>query len=336
MDSETMSQIMELFTQLRQENSQLRHQMDTLQHNHTLTSSKPLASPKFSLPEKFDGSRKRLRAFVNQVRLIIRMQADRYPDDVHQVGLLGSLLTGPAANWFAPLIETNSPLLANFENFLENLEATFGDTDRVRSAEGKLKALRQGGHPASQYASEFRLIAGDTNWNDDALMAQFRLGLHDDVKDLLLTMEDPHTLQQLITIAVKCDNRLFERRMERQGRLRASDRLPAPPTSSFHSVNTHKPTYSRPPPPPTLPPGDPMQVDSTKVKHLTPGEKARRRQQNLCLYCGKPGHFAPNCPEKSRIPFNRPSHKAYSGQTSLQTSISSSSSPQENSLTHLQ
>jgi len=302
--------------------------MDALQHHPTPVSSRPLPTPKISLPDKFDGSRKKLRAFINQVRLVIRMQPDRYPDDEHQVGLLGSLLTGPASNWFAPLLERNSPLLADFEAFVAELEATFGDTDRVRSAEGKLRTLRQGSHPASQYASEFRLIAGDTNWNDDALMAQFRMGLNDDVKDLLLTIEDAQNLQQLITHAVRCDNRLFERRMERRGKPKIDSS-----TTSFGL--SHPTTMSKHPPQQTKVPDDPMEVDSAKIRHLAPAEKQRRRQEHLCLYCGKPNHIVSNCPEKSRTPRTQPTYKAYRGQTPSQTTTTESSH-QGNSQAHFQ
>jgi hypothetical protein len=54
-----------------------------------------------------------------------------------------------------------------------------------------------------------------------ALIDQFRQGLHNDVKDLLLRFnEDPKSLPEAISQAVRCDNRLFERRSERQQTLR--------------------------------------------------------------------------------------------------------------------
>ena len=46
---------------------------------------------------------------------------------------------------------------------------------------------------------------------------QFRYGLRNDVKDLLLTFpEEPKSLIEAIGRAVRCDNRLFERRSEHQ------------------------------------------------------------------------------------------------------------------------
>ena len=42
---------------------------------------------------------------------------------------VGSLLSGITLSWFAPLLETNSPLLHNLEEFVEEFKACFGDTD---------------------------------------------------------------------------------------------------------------------------------------------------------------------------------------------------------------
>ena len=92
-----------------------------------------LKEPKISLPAKFDGSRAHFRGFINQVRLVIQMHPMRYPADSSQVGLVGTLLTGTALSLFAPLLEANSPLLNNFEEFIKEFKACFGDTDSVRT-----------------------------------------------------------------------------------------------------------------------------------------------------------------------------------------------------------
>ena len=44
-------------------------------------------------------------------------------------------------------------------------------------------------------AADFRLLATDLPWDDQALMEQFRYGLHNDVKDLFLTF--PKELKSL-------------------------------------------------------------------------------------------------------------------------------------------
>jgi hypothetical protein len=148
-----------------------------------------------------------------------RLQPHHYPTDFSQVGLVGTLLSGPAQAWFALLVKTASPLLENFSEFLVDLEAMFGETDRRRTALTKLYSL-QHSRPTSVYTSEFRQLACNVNWDDRALCDQFRRGLCNDVKNLLLKFPEPTSLSQVISQAVRCDNLLFESRLEECGTLR--------------------------------------------------------------------------------------------------------------------
>jgi hypothetical protein len=108
---------------------------------------------------------------------------------------VGTLLTGTALSWFAPFLETNSPLLKTFEEFIKQFKDFFGDTDSVRTTIHKIRTLQQGDQPASTYAANFCLITSDIPWEEQALMKQFRWGLRGNVKDLLLTFpEDPKSL----------------------------------------------------------------------------------------------------------------------------------------------
>ena len=257
--------------------------------------------PKIGLPTKFDGTRSQFRGFLNQVRLVIQMHPSRYPTDASRVGLVGTLLSGTALAWFAPLLEKNSPMLNNFEEFMSEFKSCFGDTDSVRTAINKIRRLRQGERPASAYAADFRLLASDIPWDDQALMEQFRFGLRNDVKDLLLTFpEEPKSLTEAISRAVRCDNRLFERRSERQFQMPRTRSEPtyasivAKPFSreSFSTSPTNTPT--------------PMEIDTTRRRGpLSEEEKQRRRAHRLCLYCGGPGHIAVNCPNRPKRQVNQ-------------------------------
>lgn len=59
-----------------------------------------------------------------------------------------------------------------------------------------------------------------------------------------------------------------------------SHTTPAPPTSTFNTP-------------------EPMQLGVLRPS-LTQEERQRRRMNNLCLYCGEPGHYVRNCPLKLR------------------------------------
>ena len=281
--NQQLQQLAQLCQQLQQDNQELRERLTS--NEAASSSGKKWSEPKICLPEKFDGTRSKLRGFLNQIRLVIQLHSHRYPTDREQVGLVGSLLSGSALSWFAPLLEKQAPELQDFASFTAELEACFGDTDRQRTAVNRLSNLRQGSRPASAYASEFRQIAVDTTWDDIALRDCFRRGLREDVKDMLLSMVDPQSLAEAIKFAVRCDNRLFERRQERRNQ--SVSQVP------------HSSVATAVPAPPSRPEGPvPMQIDRVVRGPLSEAEKQRRRGANLCLYCGGPGHIARGCPVK--------------------------------------
>ncbi len=93
----------------------------------------------------------------------------------------------------------SSPLLQDFNAFMAEFEAVFGDSDKARTSANKLRRLQQGTCSAIVYASEFRQLACDVNWGEAALIDQFRCGLRDDVQNLLLTLADPSSFSEAIT-----------------------------------------------------------------------------------------------------------------------------------------
>ena len=82
------------------------------------------------------------------------------------MGLVGTLLSGTTLVEFAPLLEKESPLLNNFEEFISEFKACFGDTDSVIMAINKIQRLCQEDHSALAYAIDFRLLATDIPWDD--------------------------------------------------------------------------------------------------------------------------------------------------------------------------
>ena len=253
----------------------------SLQHQVPTTSNNEAKEPQVSLPEKFDGTRSKFWGFVNQVRLITILQPQRYPTDATRVGLVGTLLTGQALSWFAPMFEKNAAIFSNFEAFLGAFSEAFGEHDKIRSATTKIRSLHQGTRLASNYASEFRQLACDINWDELALICQFYSSLQNGVKDFLLTLHDSLTLDEAINQAMKCNYRLFERRQDK--RIWTTPHEPSEYSASSTSAHAIKYTEA-----------EAMQIDTTRFKPLMEEEKKRRREENLCLYCDQPGHRASN------------------------------------------
>ncbi|CAG8777446.1 5533_t:CDS:2 [Cetraspora pellucida] len=165
-----LQQIQQKNQLLRQENIDFHNELDQIQSQEgTYTHPR---EPKVSLPDKFDRTCSKFRGFLNQIRLVIRLQPSRYPDDRTQVGLLGSLLTGSALAWFTPLLEQQSSLLDDFNSFVEEFEATFENLEKVRTAANRIRKLTQRSKLALSYTSEFCQISSNLNWGEAALIDQ--------------------------------------------------------------------------------------------------------------------------------------------------------------------
>ena len=157
------------------------------------------------------------------------------------------------------------------------MRARFDDPNKQVTAARQLESLRQGRRPVATYANDVRLLVCDACWDDVAARHQFRKGLNDDVKDLLLTCAVSSNLDDLM--AIKCGDRLFEREQERRGR----DRFSTHAQPNMNPERTH---------------GDSMIIDavrSTLRKPLDNDERARRVQHNLCMYCGEADHHVQHC-----------------------------------------
>lgn len=107
-------------------------------------------------------------------------------------------------------------------------------------------SLRQGSSSVSAYSIDFRILATECGWDDKALQGIFYRGLSDEVKDELAARDGTTSLEELISLAIRLDNRLRERHRERAVRSRSNvsisqprnpslPELPAPPLKSTTS-----------------------------------------------------------------------------------------------------
>lgn len=148
----------------------------------------------------------------------------------------------------------------------------------------RLWSLKQGNRPVSDLAIDFRILAAESGWNRPALKAAFLQALNENLKDELATRDEPHSLDDLIFLAIKLDARLRERPKTR-------DNAPS------RSAPVHLQSIPDPVPDPSFIPTssdpEPMQIGSTR---LTPAERNRRIRTRVCLYCGEKGHFIAACP----------------------------------------
>ena len=269
--------------------------------------------PKVPMPERFSGERSKYRAFRNACELYFALQPRNFSLEATKVGFVISLLYCEPQAWAHRLMEQKDLSLDRLDTFFQAMSLLYEDPHLAATAEAALHALQQGRRPAEDYVSEFRRWSADTNWNNAALCYQFRLGLSETLKDELARVGVPETLEALINLTIQIDRRLRERRTERAtGLSRPAWMLPRVPT--FPNPSPPAPiTTSRDIP-------EPMQLGLIRPS-LTSEERLRRRTNNLCLYCGEPGHYVRTCPAKYRkstslssvhtpVVFNNSSHLA--------------------------
>ena len=262
--------------------------------------------PKVNDPSPFSTRKDDYDEFILKCETVFRLKSITYALDETKVGYTTNLLKGEAYAWyksFATLDLTAQPeWLFDWHLFKAQFKARFAETDIVETSRQKLKSLHQAG-PASTYATEFQRLTAHLNWGDEPLRQVYFDGLRDDVKDKILTpalSSNVKSIYDLIDLSITWDNLLFQRR--RSHSTTAATRLT--PNANL-VVNKSRPVtfqaVSKPAPTSTSSyTPTPMEIDGVRpvFKPLTDSEKAYRKQNNLCSYCGGKGHFANVCPKR--------------------------------------
>ena len=162
----------------------------------------------------------------------------------------------------------------------------------------------------AEFSIDFRVKAAASGWNECALKSAYFKALNENIKDELATIDEPASLEDLIRLTIRLDNRLRTRNHSRQRGLNFSVAAPASNNASVFSGSLEPSTKPKAKNQ-TLPAPvqvshfsssegtevEPMQVGHTR---LSPVERQQRFKGNLCLYCGETGHFIASCPAKSK------------------------------------
>ena len=146
------------------------------------TSHNPVWSAKAANPKPFDGNCDKTEEFVRAVQITVTMQVDAFVDKRMKVLYALSFMHGGmtqvwAANETMAVINGKSQM-QTLDIFLENVEKTFGDPDRVHTARAPLHDLKMmPSTMAEDYMAQFKMLAGWTGFNDKALEDAYIRGL---------------------------------------------------------------------------------------------------------------------------------------------------------------
>ncbi|KAL0159335.1 hypothetical protein M9458_043060, partial [Cirrhinus mrigala] len=205
---------------LRAECGSLRSDLTALQADHDdlaaatvppaepVRQNPPVSHPKISLPDKWDGSGTKCDVFLTALNLVFEFQPSRYPSDRSRIALLTSLLTGQAAEWATAVLKADGDVAHSYPAFTSELRAVFQHPESEVEVDSRLYHLKQGSRSVSKYATEFRTLAVQTTWSNSALRTAFYEGLSTRLRDELAVRELPDTLEGMIQLALRVDQRM--------------------------------------------------------------------------------------------------------------------------------
>ncbi len=239
------------------------------------------SEPRLPVPEAYAGEPNYCRAFLTRCSMHFSLQPRTFNNEQTKVAFVLTLLTGRAALWGAAVWENQDPCCASFQDLSAEMRRVFDRAVAGREAARVLADLRQGERSVSDFSIEFRTLAAESQWNEEAQWDMFLHGLADRIQKEIYAMDLPTSLNELIALALRVDARLS--RMDR--RTQPSRSTGGTEGQRCGGGDAVSPVYDH----------EPMQVGRAR---LSREEKERRRSQGLCMYCGGAGHFAYNCPLK--------------------------------------
>jgi hypothetical protein len=269
-------------------------------HNATLF-GKALAKP-----TKYDGQDKAAaNIFVASLKLYVQGNVALFAGctEAQKVTWAITYLTDKAFAWIHPYtINSTAPnailILQNFDNFCSALLNALGDPNIAHTNLRRLKQLRQTSS-ATSYRTEFEKLSMYVSWDDESLRSLFYDGLKDAIKDALANLpEEPEDFESFKALCIRIDERHYERKQDGK---RSPDK-PHKSSNDKSGSGNHSSRQQAYRQPNTSGPAA-MDLDASsnnRFKPLTPDERQRRMENNLCLYCGKAGHSARDCPNKKK------------------------------------
>ena len=118
----------------------------------------------------------------------------------------GSAISSSSTN--PPVVGNNTQLSSNLQQLSEEFKSVFDHPSNGADAAGRLHSIQQGPRSIAKYTLEFRTLAANSGWDDNALRSAYRRGLSEEMKDLLV--RDRPASHSLVTLALLMDERLWE------------------------------------------------------------------------------------------------------------------------------
>jgi hypothetical protein len=159
----------------------------------------------------------------------VELSRAAFPNEQALILYMLHLLKDDAANWAQPhlqkVLNHRRGAISTVDEFIDEFGATFDNPDAGRATERKILELTQDStatKSTAEYTTEFRNLMADLDWDDAALIASYRRGLHWKVRELMSQKEtQPRSLEGWITAATQIVNICHENEASRPPRSNA-------------------------------------------------------------------------------------------------------------------
>jgi hypothetical protein len=270
-----------------------------------------------AIPNDFDGDRSKGRAFLTSCELYWRLAPTLFSDDVQLVNWTMSFMkTGRASKWAQRMLkqqfEGGESAFTVWDEFRTAFIAEFCPKNEAQMAVAMLETdgYHQGRKTIDQYVDEFRELVDQAGYKESlAIVVKFRKGLNRTIQDQIAQIpfgrpadDDAERWYELAIAAEenRTSNALFHGTLKSPTPTprMATGHFTAPPRLGTAVGTTYRPPWPRPQAANNPRPGAtqnpvPMEIDASRHKAPIPADVCRR--------CGKPGHWAKECPRQFDI-----------------------------------
>ncbi|EQB43072.1 hypothetical protein CGLO_18341 [Colletotrichum gloeosporioides Cg-14] len=293
---------------------------------------------KLSAPITYDGTPGQLKSFLIQVKNYQNFHHGDFTSQTEKVVHAATYLRGRALKWFEPIQEEflryetldecsteTRDIYSSFKGFEDALRSLFQDPDEKRQAERDLAQLRQT-KSTKEYAATFRQLSVQLDLTEETKIFMFYQGLKDEVKDEIIKIDRPEDFLQYADLAIKIDNRLFERRKEkgekRQGP-NSGRKYQWQPHQKFNPQrNDSRPRNN----------WNNTRQSTAYGQHSGPMDLSMMTKPNdkkpwnpKCYNCNKQGHIARDCKQPKKLPWKPVAERPRQVNTIAKTSHASQS-----------
>jgi len=251
-----------------------------------MAAPRPIGTP----PDPFDGNSQRAIPFWNALASYYNINDALFADQSRKVAaaLTHFKLGTPAGDWASDRLSTAlaaTPVnYGTWAEFKTAFETQFIPPQTQIEAIQKMYNLPMGNKDFSEWYQDWSMQARRANVDEQSKMYAFRKALNSSLHQKIVQLSpQPATLEELVTKARELDRnwRMFAGPLkqnnfktgQRRSNVRALEETPDTEINVFQGKRT----------------------SSKKRGRLTPAERKHRMDNNLCLYCGKPGHKAQDC-----------------------------------------